>query len=177
MRHSLKKPLEYGTHLSYQMQKGNFDLFVKHGDPSLKRVSQNVSLPLRDDAKQTVSHMVGVMQHVDCPLVLDSLSAPMLGKQYNMIMMSMKLRNSHFRNLPESANFSYQEKVLLMINPKMQEEPHSSSSWQYECDFMMGKKCRGLQLVNRQDFVQVAFQSTSGQRHHMILPFRESRLL
>ena len=31
--------------------------------------------------------------------------------------------------------------------------------------------------MNRVDFVNVKFMSITGQRHHLILPFRESRIL
>ena len=60
--------------------------------------------------------MINTLQHKDCPLVLDSLSAPMLGEQKRIVMLSMKLRNSHFREVP---NMSYDEKIAVMINPKV----------------------------------------------------------
>ena len=117
------------------------------------------------------------MQDGECPKLVDSLSAPMVGENLRIVMLSMKLRNSHLRNLPKSANFSFEEKLVCMLNPIIMPEQHSGSSWQYECNFLEGKKCKELTLVNRVDIVSVDFYSLSGNKHHIILPFRESRLL
>lgn len=98
-------------------------------DPTLKRASKDVAAPLGEDGQHTVEQMMSLMQHKDCPEVFDSLSAPMIGKQHNIVMMSMKLRNSHLRNVPEESQFTYGQKVILMINPKVHPEPHATESW------------------------------------------------
>tara|TARA_B110000285_G_C14717909_1_gene420792 strand:- start:279 stop:530 length:252 start_codon:yes stop_codon:yes gene_type:complete len=78
------------------------------------------------------------------------------------------------------------DKIILMVNPVIEAEPHAKESVQYEFNFLEGKKCEEMRLVMRRDFVNVKFQSiisengafnTNGQIHHMILPMRESRLL
>jgi len=56
------------------------------------------------------------------PFVLDSLSAPMIGSNKQIAIISMKLRNTHLRNLPAQSNMSFGEKSIIMINPKVQPE-------------------------------------------------------
>ena len=121
--------------------------------------------------------MLETMSHEEFPMVLDSLSAPMIGSNMSIAMFSMKLRNSHLRNMPQQSNFSYGEKSIIMINPKVSPETHSNDSWQYESHCLQGTKCNMFYLVNRHDFVNVMFQSVHGSRHHLILPFRESRMM
>ena len=68
-----------------------------------------------------------------------------------------------------------------MLNPVISPEPHTESSYQYEFDTMEGAEAQRAFLVKRYDFVNVRFMSPcengSRSRHHLILPFRESRLL
>jgi hypothetical protein len=72
-------------------------------------------------------------------------------------MLSMKLRNSHLRNLPDEAHFTYGNKVIVMVNPTVSLEKDSEESWQYECDLMEASNCKGFYLVKRQNFVNVKF--------------------
>ena len=153
------------------------NVLVKPDDPVLKRVSTNVPVPLNDEAKETVVDMIDILTNKDSPVVLDSLSAPMIGKSLNIIMLSMKLRNSHMRNLPESSNYSYGNRVIVMVNPTIQPEDYSTQSWQYEVNYLEAGKCKGFHLVNRDNFVNVNFTSMNGKKHHLILPFRESRIV
>jgi hypothetical protein len=101
----------------------------------------------------------------------------MIGHNKQIAIFSMKLRNTHFRNLAAQSNMSFGEKSIIMINPKVQPEMHSGQSWQYESNYLEGNKCTKFHLVNRDDFINVMFQSVYGSRHHLILPFRESRML
>jgi len=147
------KPYGYGRNVQLSMSLGNFDSFVKPSDPCLKKPSRDIPTPLKAEGQETVSKMLGVMQHKDCPLTLDSLSAPMLGIQHKVVLFSMKLRNSHMRNVVENSNWGYDNKSIVMVNPSVTPEPHSGESWQYECNFLHGKKCGDFQLVHRTDFV------------------------
>ena len=68
-----------------------------------------------------------------------------------------------------------------MLNPVISPEAHTSESFQYEYNLLEGAKCAKARLVKRYDHVNVRFMSVHGngpdQRHHVILPFRESRLV
>ena len=110
------------------------------------------------------------------PKVIDSLSAPMVGHKLRIVTLGMEIRNSHMRNV-SSNMMTVGDKFLTMINPVIEKEPGTSSSHQYEFNFCENKKIKNMYLVLRDDFVNVKFLSINGQRHHMILPFRESRLL
>ena len=121
--------------------------------------------------------MLEFLESKDCPMVLDSLSAPMLGYSQRIIMLSMKLRNSHMRNLPETSQFTYGNKVIVMLNPEIAPEEFSEETWQYECNLVKANKIKGYQLVKRHNFINIKFASIWGDKHKMILPFRESRLV
>ena len=79
MKKFLKIPLEYGKFLSQSMKAGNYKHFVKADSPSLREPSSDVELPLTQESQDTIQLMMNTLQHKDCPLVLDSISAPMLG--------------------------------------------------------------------------------------------------
>jgi len=89
-------------------------------------------MPLSAYSKETITLMIETLGHPDFPIVLDSLSAPMIGRNQKIAMFSMKLRNSHMRDLPKETGFTYGDRNIVMINPKVQPESHSKSSWQYE---------------------------------------------
>ena len=102
----------------------------------------------------------------------------MLGINQRIISMSMHMRTSHLRNSPSDVH-TLAHKSLVMVNPEVEPEPRSVNSLQYEFDYIKGKDCGEMRLVSRTDFVSVKFQSIHGEgtRHHLILPFRESRIL
>ena len=117
MRQFLRVPYEYGKQLPIQMKRGDFSKLVKPDSPTLKVASDAVALPLTDQSKKTLEDMMWTLQHDSCPMVLDSLSAPMVGEPQSIVMLSMKLRNSHLRNLPKESSFSFKNKLVVMINP------------------------------------------------------------
>ena len=108
---------------------------------------------------------------------LDSVSAPMVGSSLRVIGLSLKSRNSHFRNVPASSGFDLSDRQIIMINPAVVIEKGAKQSWQFECNYAEGNQAEKLWLVRRADWVSVKFHSTQGGRHHMVLPFRESRLV
>ncbi len=117
------------------------------------------------------------MNSQNVPRVMDSLSAPMLGINQRIVVFNLLMRTSHLRNF-DRPNYSMADQFLVMLNPEVHPEQHASASLQYEFDFLEGGKCKEAKLVQRTDFVNVRYQSMhTGQRHHIILPFRESRMM
>lgn len=163
-----KLPFEYGRTLLKALQQSSLEF---GGVPS--QPCKQVKLPLGGDAKQTILRMVDVL--AESPL--DCLSAPMVGSDLRVIGLSLKFRNSHFRNVPASTGFDLSDKHIIMINPAVSVDPGVKHSWQFECNYAEGNQAEKLWLVRRADWVAVKFNSAEGGRHHMILPFRESRLL
>ena len=61
------------------------------------------------------------------------------------------------RNTGKENKFSLNDKVMIMINPTFQHEPHSEQSLQYEYNMLENKQCKRAQLILRNDFVNVKF--------------------
>ena len=57
---------------------------------------------------------------VNCPSVIETISAPLLGHNLRIIGMQMGLRSSHLRGF--SVGSPVGNKVLIMINPVIQPE-------------------------------------------------------
>ena len=91
---------------------------------------------------------------------LDCLSAPMVGSNLRVIGLSLKFRNSHFRNVPASTGFDLTNRQIIMINPKIVIDKGVKQSWQFECNYAEGNQVEKFWLVNRADWVSVKFSST-----------------
>ena len=89
---------------------------------------------------------------------MDCISAPMLGHNIRVIAFHLSLRSSHLRNIRGDMH-SAADKIVVMINPSLTPEPHSKNSFQYEFNFLDGKNCSEMHLVQRADLVSVKFQS------------------
>ena len=77
----MRVPLEYGKQIPDQMQKSALSKqILKPNDPALKKVSTRVATPLSQESKETIEAMVDTISSKSYPMVLDSLSAPMIGK-------------------------------------------------------------------------------------------------
>ena len=85
----------------------------------------------------------------------------MLGHNQRIVSLSMRLRNSHLRNVSKNM-MTVSDKTLTLINPVVEKELNTSASYQYEFDFCENKKCKNIYLVLRNDFVNVKFLSISG---------------
>ena len=73
-----------------------------------------------------------------CPIVMDAISGPMIysiwkkedAKLYPVraVAMHMSMRGSHLRNVPNELQGVIPNKVIVMVNPIIEPEPHTGSS-------------------------------------------------
>ena len=178
---------EYGKNVASQMrqQASSIPGLVRKDNPCLRTPSVPVEFPLSSNNKYAIYQLIQGLDRNNCPSVLESLSAPIIGHNIKAVALHMDQRSSHMRNVNNEMG-TIGDKIILMINPVVEPEPHAKQSVQYEFNFLDGKNCEEIRLVKRRDFVNVKFQSiisdsgsfsSTGQIHHMILPMRESRLL
>ena len=102
-------------------------VWVAKDDPALSQPSKAVDVPLTHKSKEAVYEVVDSLHRDNCPSVIDSVSAPMLGINLRIVAFHLGLRCSHLRNLNKDT-YSVNDKVLLMLNPVIEPEAHTGKS-------------------------------------------------
>ena len=102
---------------------------VGRDDPALRRESKACPQPMSNESKIVVHKMIDTLKRDKCPQIVDMISAPMLGHNLRIIALHMQLRASHMRGLDEDSSQNLTERVIVMVNPQVEKEPHSESSF------------------------------------------------
>ena len=111
---------------------------VRKDDPCLHTASFPVDFPLSTNNKYALYQLMQGLDRSNCPSVLESLSAPMIGHNIKAVAFHMGQRSSHLRNVNNKMG-TVSDKIILMVNPVIEAEPHAKESVQYEFNFLEGK--------------------------------------
>ena len=127
---------EYGKQVPTLMKAALNPIF-KSGLAVTPQTCRSATFPLDAYSKWQLFRLVEALHRSNCPSVVDAISGPMIHgyaaededhSPIRAIALHMSMRGSHLRNVPVTTQGIVPKKMLVMVNPEIEPEPHTGTS-------------------------------------------------